>query len=42
MGGSDIPGLSSESSESESSSWIANNMDWDHESDEIDPDDHFY
>ena len=37
MGGSDIPGLSSDSLESESSSRIANNVDWDYEPEETDP-----
>jgi len=37
MGDSDTPELSSEGSEMESQSWIANSMDWDYESDETDP-----
>ena len=37
MGGSNIPGLSSDSLESESSSWIANSTDWDYEPEETDP-----
>ena len=32
-----MPELSSESSETESLSWIVNSMDWDYESDETDP-----
>ena len=32
-----MPGLSSDSSGTESLSWIANSMDWDYESDETDP-----
>ena len=36
-GRSDAPGLSSDSSGTESLSWIANSMDWDYESDETDP-----
>ena len=37
MGDSDVPELSSDSSESESLSWMANSMDWDYESDETNP-----
>ena len=37
MGDSDMPGLSSDSSGTKSLSWIANSMDWNYESDEIDP-----
>jgi len=36
MGDSDVPELSSDSSESESLSLMANSMDWDYESDETD------
>ena len=38
MGGSDMIGLSSDNSEAESSSWKANSMDWDYETDKTDPD----
>ena len=37
MEDSDMSGSSSDSSKSESLSWIANHMDWDYESAETDP-----